>query len=66
MCSGEYRGCVHPDNVQVDNRTREIGQRLGTGGGSGGLLGQDCEARSGSWPGSYHNFCALYHIITIA
>ena len=49
MCSSEYKGCVHPDNAQVDNRTREIGQRLGTGGGSGGLLGQDCEARNGTW-----------------
>ena len=66
MCNSEYKGCVHPDNVQVDNRTREIGQRLGTGGGSGGLLGQGCEARNVMALGAYHNFCALYHIITIA
>ena len=45
MCSSDYRGCVHPDNVIIDDRIGDAGSELGTGGGAGGILRQPCQVR---------------------
>ena len=43
MCSSDYRGCVHPDNVILDDRLGDTGSKIGTGGGAGGILRQRCQ-----------------------
>ena len=45
MCSSDYRGCVSPNNVIIDDRIGDAGSELGTGGGAGGILRQPCQVR---------------------
>lgn len=50
MCSSDYRGCVHQDNVIKDDRSGSAGPELGTGGGAGGVIVTSCEVCPNLYP----------------